>query len=220
VARSAAAILASETAVPDRFQRPERQHALDLARNMFIRGERLEMGELCAALGIGRTTLYRWVGDREQLLGEVLGQLVDDGWDLVIEQATGRGRERVLDATRRFMELTASFEPLRQFVDREPQLALRVLLSPNGVVQQRIREGSIRSVRRNWPESGEPRAELIDVTVQVATALEWAPIAIGEPPEIDRAITLIRSLIQTEVHARRYGEELRLQRARQDPAKR
>ncbi|WP_328886803.1 hypothetical protein [Streptomyces sp. NBC_00316] len=33
------------------------------------------------------------------------------------------------------------------------------------------------------------------IVVQLGTALEWTPVVIGEQPAIDRAIALIRSLL-------------------------
>src|SRR5215216_5723998 len=166
------------------FQRPNRGHALERARTLFLRGERVDMGTLSSALGIGRTTLYRWVGDRERLMGDVLAELIDRTWDRVIDEAEGKGDERAMDAGRRFMELTANFPPLRQFAEREPQLALRVLLAPDGVVADRIRAGFQRALEVNGVQV-DP--ELVDIAVQAGTALEWTPIAIGGEPEIERA---------------------------------
>ena len=57
------------------FRRPTRDDAIALARDRFLGGERVEMGALAAELGIGRTTLYRWVGEREDLIEEVLAGL-------------------------------------------------------------------------------------------------------------------------------------------------
>ena len=39
--------------------------ALREGRRWFLAGQRVDMSELAAALGISRATLYRWVGDRE-----------------------------------------------------------------------------------------------------------------------------------------------------------
>lgn len=176
-----------------RFQRPNRGHALEIARELFLHGERVDMNTLCATMGIGRSTLYRWVGDREQLLGTVLAELTDLAWDHVIEHAEGTGRERAMDAGRRYMELTATFSPMRRFAEREPQLALRVLLAPEGAVAARIRAGFERALRTYDPDNPvDP--EIIDIAVQAGTALEWAPILIGGEPEIERAGLLIRSL--------------------------
>jgi AcrR family transcriptional regulator len=185
-----------------RLERPTRQHALDFARMLFLRGERVDMNALSEALGIGRTTLYRWVGDRERLIGEVLAELTDTAWDYATSQAEGEGVERAMDSGRRFMEVTANFDPLRQFVDREPQLALRVLLTPDGLVAQRIRARFQRAYEENVPEGAEINPELIDIAVQAGTALEWAPTAIGGEPEIERASRLIRSLFGMEPNTR------------------
>src|SRR5262245_27507707 len=53
--------------------------ALRAARRRFLRGQRLDMNELARDLGIGRATLYRWVGGRDQLLGEALWSLAEQG---------------------------------------------------------------------------------------------------------------------------------------------
>jgi AcrR family transcriptional regulator len=196
VARSAAAA-PSDEALP-RFRRPTRRDAIELARTLFLRGERVDMNTVCSALGIGRTTLYRWVGDRERLIGEVLAELTDTAWDYVIEHAEGRGRGRAMHAGRSFMELTASFPPLRQFAEREPQLALRVLLAPDSLVAERIRAGFRRAFEQNLPPGTEINPELIDIAVQAGTALEWVPIAIGSEPEIERAGRLIRALFAAD----------------------
>lgn len=177
--------------------RPTRDDALATARELFLAGERVELNEICARLGIGRTTLHRWVRDRETLLGELLAALTDWGWDWVIEHAEGEtGVERAMHAGRRFMEVTAVFPPLRTFAEREPQLALRVLLRNDGLVQDRIRAGFRRAFATHAPQLGlDP--ELVDIAVQAGTALEWAPIAIGGEPELDRASMLILALFET-----------------------
>lgn len=181
-----------------RLERPTRDHAIAFARALFLRGERVDMNTLSAALGIGRTTLYRWVGDRETLIGEVLGELVDRAWEYVRQEAKGSGRERALDAGRRFMELTANYPPMRQFAEREPQLALRVLLDQDGLVAQRIRAGFEAALADNLPDANiDP--EVIQIAVQAGTALEWTPIAIGGEPEIERAGLLIRSLFDVHI---------------------
>jgi AcrR family transcriptional regulator len=183
----------SAVAPEPRFVRPTRDHAIELATEMFVNGERLDMQTLSARLGVGRTTLYRWVGDRERLIGEVLAGLTDLTWDECARQAKGKGRARALDAGRRFMEVTANYPPLRQFAEREPQLALRVLLTRDGLVAGRIRAGFHRALKDNGVDI-DP--ELVDIAVQAGTALEWAPIAIGGEPELDRAGILILGLLE------------------------
>jgi AcrR family transcriptional regulator len=178
-----------------RLERPSREHALRFARILFERGERVDMQALAAGLGVGRTTLYRWVGDREELIATVLGELTDEVWTVVAEQADGEGLDRAFDTIRRFMDTTSAWEPLRRFAQREPALALRILTSPRGLVQDRIRAGVRDALVRNLPPATAVAPEVIEVLVHVGAALEWTPIVIGEQPEIERALHLGRTVL-------------------------
>jgi hypothetical protein len=97
------------------------------------------------------------------------------------------------------MKITAEFPPLRQFAEREPHLALRVLLASDGVVAERLRAGFRAALDASLPADMHVDPELIDIAVQAGTALQWAPIAIGGEPEIDRASRLIRSLFESDL---------------------
>lgn len=177
-----------------RVQRPTREHAIALAQDRFVRGDRVDMVSLAEALDIGRTTLYRWVGDRDQLLGEVLARLTRYTARRVADEATGEGLERALDTIRRFMTVSSDFEPLAEFARREPDAALRILLAEHSPVTRALREFFRNTLDDNLPP---PPAddELVEVITQLGTAMEWSPIIIGEPPAIDRALRLMRSVV-------------------------
>jgi len=73
---------------------------------------------------------------------------------------------------------------------------------PRVVLEQQFGAIAIGVSQRALDESLAPgeepiNPELIDIAVQAGTALEWAPIAIGGEPEIERAGRLIRSLFDT-----------------------
>ena len=158
------------------------------------------MQTLAAAFGVGRTTLYRWVGDREQLIASVVAQLADENWVLAAERAEGTGIDRAVDTARRFMETSSTFPPLREFAQHEPGLALRILMSPDGLVGERIRAGFADALAAYVPNAAIT-PELLDTAVQIGTALESAPIIIGEEPAIERALHLARTLIETNISA-------------------
>ena len=187
---------AREDGIPQ-LVRPSRDVAIEVAGAFFRRGLRVDMGTVADKLGVGRTTLYRWVGGREQLVGEVLARLTDMAWELVEQRVTDQGVEHAVQSIEEFMTLTANWPPLREFAEREPQFALRVLLRAEGPVQAHIRGGIEASLRRHVPELEiEANHDLLDTIVQIGTALEWAPIAIGEEPAIERAVQLIRGLLE------------------------
>lgn len=176
------------------FRRPTREHAITLAKSHFLAGDRVEMNALAAELDVGRTTLYRWVGEREQLIGQVLGQLVDNWIGIVEPQAEGAGVARFLDIMRRFLDYAANSTPLTDFTEREPALALRVLLDRDGPVAERSRDAIRRLLKEADPALALP-PKIIEAIALVATTLVWAYIAAGQDPDIDGAMSLADTLI-------------------------
>jgi AcrR family transcriptional regulator len=108
-----------------------------LAREWFLGARRIELQKLAVELGISRATAYRWAGSAEQLVGDVLASLVDDTFRYICQQTQTRGRQRVLDVMRRGMRYAHNFKPLQEFLDRNPQLGLRIVASKHGPVQAR-----------------------------------------------------------------------------------
>ena len=174
-----------------------REDAIRLARRHYLAKERVDMQSLASELGIGRTTLYRWVGDRDTLISEMLSGMVVEVIRTAIREARGEDLDRVIDAIRRFMVTTAEFEPLRYLVQNEPELGLRVMLAPGSGVSRAITTElavEIESVRPDWP--ADEAEELADVLTQVGMAYEWGNIAVRSEPEIDRAIRAMESLVR------------------------
>lgn len=174
-----------------------REDAIRLARQHYLAGQRIDMQSLATELGIGRTTLYRWVGDRDRLISEMLSEMVIEVIRAAIVEAKGDGLDRTIDGMRRFMVTTAGFAPLRHLVQTEPELGLRVMLAPGSGVSQAITTeltAEIESTRPEW--AGEKASELADVLTQIGMAYEWVNIAVRSEPEIDRAIRAMETLIR------------------------
>ncbi len=196
-AGSGGARSAGSAPFPAPLRRPDPEVALEYATRIFVSGERLDMQTLAAALGVGRTTLYRWVGGREEVLGDVLASLSREVWAGCQAHATGEGVERALDTFRRFMDHTSQFPALRDFARREPALALKLLMQPDGPVAESLRDGVAAALRETLPDQHDRISdEIVDILVQVGTALEWAPVIIGDPPPLDRAMRLVRALLE------------------------
>jgi AcrR family transcriptional regulator len=103
----------------------------------FLRGRRIDVREIAAELGLGRTTIYRWFGSREGLIGEVLA---DAGEPLLNEaraEATGRGGLALLDTFDRLNRKLVDAPALLRFVEQERDAALRIL-TMDGVPQRRM----------------------------------------------------------------------------------
>jgi AcrR family transcriptional regulator len=178
------------------FRRPTPQDALDLARAAFLAEERVEIGVLAAQLSISRVTLYRWFGTRDKLIEQLLVRLAGVFAAAAEAEAEGDGDERILDFARRIMTATVNSQPLRGFVEREPQLALRLLIGERGGVHARVTQALSDVVAQTYSaERAKALQHNIEVVVRVATALQWGTLAIGEEPKTEEAVEILRVLL-------------------------
>jgi AcrR family transcriptional regulator len=187
--------MAAAKAVEPLFRRPTADDAIALAREQFLAGERIEMSTLAEQLAINRTTLYRWVGEREQLMGTLFSALIDDWLELVRTQGEYEGVDGFLDLIRRFLELGAEFEPLNLFTRREPALALRILTDRSGAVTVHA-DATIAHVLDEVAPELDPSEESIRAIGLVARTLVWANIATGQDPDIEGVVALARTLLE------------------------
>jgi AcrR family transcriptional regulator len=179
--------------------RPTPLDALALARGRWLAGERLDMGALARELGISRATLYSWVGSRERLIGEVIWSFAEEGLRQARDGAAGSGADYVVDVAERFARLNASFEPLRRFIEHDPELALRVLTSKNGPVQERM-IGVARELLTEQVSAGEltPALDvetLAYLIVRVNESFLYSDVITGSEPDVDKAVDVVRVLL-------------------------
>jgi hypothetical protein len=179
--------------------RPKPVDALRLARRRWLSGERLDMGALARELGISRATLYSWVGSRERLIGEVIWSFAEEGVRQALEGATGSGADYIVDVVGRFARLNASFEPLRRFIEQDSELALRVLTSKKGPVQERMIEVA-RDLLAEQVAAGNLELALdVDtlayLMIRVNESFLYSDVITGSEPDVDKALDVIRILL-------------------------
>ena len=183
---------ASERSAPHRG-RPaaaSREDVLAAAMQRFLRGRRIDIRAIAAELGLARPTIYRWLGSREDLIGEVLILAADPLLDEARANARGRGGRVLLDTFDRFNRSLADAPALRQFVEQEHDAALRIICSGAGRVQPHLVAriaGLIEDeVRRG---SYEPRVEpstLAYAIVRLAEAFLFNDAVAGMRGDVDR----------------------------------
>lgn len=179
------------------------RRAFDTAREQFIAGRRIDMGNLAASLGIDRTSLFRWVGNRDALLGEVL-------WSLAVptlvqaEHATSDldGGERIAGILTHFVRDLITADYFREFLRREPARALRLLTTKESPIQRRYVATAEWLVRRELGD--EPLAGAIDppglayLLVRMSESFTYADLISGDRPSADRARVAFRLLLRVD----------------------
>lgn len=169
------------------------------AARHFLAEERVDMRSLAVELGIGRTTLYRWFGDREQLLARVMWVLSEQTLEWLATQAPLDEKRNILVTVEAFMEVTSTFPPLLTFMNAEPAAALRTLLEPTSPLVRslamwaapRLAEAGFGVDRR-----GPSANELAEVLVSVTSTYCWARIIAGGEADVSGAMRAVRVLLR------------------------
>src|SRR3954467_9937558 len=115
-----------------------REDVLAAATHRYVRGRRIDVQAIAAELGLARTTIYRWFGSREQLIGEVVFRAAEPLIDAARGGAPGAGGAAPLDTFDRLNRSYADAPALRRFVERERDAALRIITSSAGNFHPRM----------------------------------------------------------------------------------
>src|SRR5438105_13541499 len=105
------------------------EDVLASAMRRYLHGRRIDVQAIAGELGLGRTTIYRWFGSRDDLIGEVLVRAGEPLLERARAGARGSGGLALLDTLDRFNRSLAEAPPLRQFVEHEHDTALRGITS-------------------------------------------------------------------------------------------
>jgi AcrR family transcriptional regulator len=199
------------TPLPRSSGRPanaSREDVLALAMHRYLRGERIDVQAIAAQLGLGRTTIYRWFGSRDGLIGQVLLDTAEPLFEEARAGASGTGAVALSETLDRFNRGVAGAPALRQLIENEHDAALRVITSSMGEVQPRIVELVTEAVRQ------EVRAGAYRPAIDPPT-LGYAIVRLGEAFLFSDAIAGIRGDVDRlrEVQAAMFGAECALESA-------
>jgi AcrR family transcriptional regulator len=170
---------------------PDAQRAFLRARQLFLAGERIDMGELAGELGVDRTSLFRWVGNRDDLLSEVLWSLAVPTLNHLDADIRSRGAVRLSEILTGFVDALITADYFQWFLRREPARALRLLTTKESEMQRRfvaIVEHLITSeTEAGFLDLPLPSHELASLLVRMAESFSYSDIITGEQPSTARA---------------------------------
>lgn len=181
--------------------RPDALAAFRLARATFVAGQRVEMQEVANELGVSRTTVFRWVGSRDQLLVEVI-------WSITVPaiaraaKAAGdkRGSARIADVMANFCAEVIQAKGFMGFVQREPERALRLLTTRAtdyqarlvGLLETLIEEEATRAALTTVL----PVHDLAYLSVRISEAFVYTDAIAGEMPDPEKVRSAVRALMR------------------------
>ena len=167
------------------------------AREIFLAGERLDMGKLAEDIGVSRATVYRWTGDREQLLADVLWAEAQSTLGWLGAQARGRGAERIHEIAAGYIDVIAFGPPIRAFLRHEGEHGVWLLTAPGGPFRPRLVQATIEIIQQE-AEQGYRPPETVELLADSMVSLGERfvhnggdPAANPSPDTAKRAIALL-----------------------------
>jgi AcrR family transcriptional regulator len=179
--------------------RPTPLDALDVARRRFLAGQRVDMSAVADELGVSRVTLYRWVGDRAALLGEVMASLAIRTLEKESARIRARGSNRIAHLAAHIVQSLMANPGMQALLAAEPQFALRLLTTSEGNVQQRIMDWWDRELTKEI-QAGHmagplPSRDLAYLIVRLCESFVYKEVIVGEAADPTQAAVLFHMVL-------------------------
>lgn len=172
-----------------------------LARGRWLKGKRISLCELAKELGVSRGKLYRWVGNKDLLLDEIIWSLTGPEFERITKETPGAGVDHIVEVHRRFMTAILSFKPLQQFVEQDPTYALRILTRDAIGSRDRLIKIAAdhiqREVDRGHLNLSAPTDKIAEVLIRTNESIIFSDIVSGRSPAIEQACAVSRALLTT-----------------------
>ena len=170
------------------------------AADAYASGRRLDMQSLARRLGVGRATLYRRAGNREDLLDEVIWWRARREVTLQLLMAGGQsGADRIAAVVGGVLRGIESDEPLRAFIQSDPDVALRILTGRHSVTAAGLTAALERLIdlerSRGSFDAELDTSALADAIMRISEGFVYADVLANRVPDSGRAVTVIRALL-------------------------
>lgn len=170
------------------------------AVDAYLAGRRVDMQSLARNLGVGRATLYRRVGNREQLIDQVIwwrARRMVATQLLATAQLTGVPRiAAVVAGALRAIERDV---PLRAFIESEPDAALRILTGSRSLAGHGVAAALANLIelerRRGFFDADLDAATLAYAIIRISEGFLYADVIGDRAPDVGQAITVIEALL-------------------------
>ncbi|MFC4944710.1 QsdR family transcriptional regulator [Pseudonocardia sp. GCM10023141] len=179
---------------------PTADDVVRAATRHYLAGTAIDMSSLAAELGLGRATLYRRVGNREQLISRVLAERTAHTFGEVDRRVGGAGLPRILAVLEQFMNAVIAARPLRTLTARDPLLFIGVVMAPGpveacatdlitGLLDEQVRAGAL-----TLRIASDVLAQAV---VRIADSYMYSHLLGGREPELHKALAVITLMLES-----------------------
>jgi hypothetical protein len=179
--------------------RPQ-DEAFRVARRTFVAGDRVELGDLASTLGVNRVTVHRWLGNRTQILTDIIWSLAEPTLEDCFREAKGAGGVRLANTMVEFVRRTYDNTGMRAFLERENETALRILTRRDHAFQPKliakVRELLLREQVSGLGEADLSLDDLAFLIVRVVESFVYVERIVGEEFDLARTDRALHFLLR------------------------
>ena len=170
------------------------------AMGAYVSGQRLDMRSLARQAGVGRATLYRRAGKRDELLDQVIWWRARR---LLAEQvratAALAGVARITAVISGVLHAVERDKPLHAFLESDPQAAMRILTGAQRAVHKGM-AGALENLinlerRRGAFDTSLETPMLAYAITRICEGVLYADVIADRAPDTGRAISVIETLL-------------------------
>ncbi|MFE6924412.1 QsdR family transcriptional regulator [Nocardia sp. NPDC057663] len=174
---------------PGRPAAASRDDVLRAAVEVFLSGNRLDVNAIAAQLGLGRTSIYRWFGSRDGLLGAAIARQLERMVAYAERTSDATGAEHLNEVLDHCIHWLVEDNSLRTYFDNESTGALRLITRSDGPVHQAavaVVEGLIERAEEQGYRPPIERATLAYALVRLWEAFLYNDAVAGFRGDVDR----------------------------------
>jgi AcrR family transcriptional regulator len=177
--------------------------AFRLARRRFVACERIDMQTLANELGVDRSTLFRWVGNRDQLIAAIIVSMVEPAILAGDRESELFGGKRIAIAAYHYAQEILRSEFFQTYLQRESDRAIRLLTSRASPVQAEVVRVFERMVEQERDRGNLQHAlsshQLAYLIARIIESFIYADIITGDTPDADKIKMSVAALLQVSV---------------------
>ncbi|WP_290577109.1 QsdR family transcriptional regulator [Ketobacter sp.] len=176
--------------------------AFNLAKKHWLLTQKLNVGELAEELGVSRATLFRWIGNKDLLMGEIMWSLYKPTVLNARKVCSGEGVEYVVNVFREVNTQILNSQPMRTWLHSDGQYAVSILSSKSSHFHSRMVELNSELLKQETAKGLIHPAMTIDslsyFMCRIGNSCIFSEMILGQEPDLNQleeACTAVRILL-------------------------
>ena len=164
--------------------------AFQLAKKHWLNAQKLNLGELAEELGVSRATLFRWIGNKDLLMGEIMWSIYKPTVYDARRDCAGEGVEYVVNVFRQVNTAIINMTAMRNWLHADSQYAISILSSKSCAFHSRMVELNTELLKQETDKGLMHPSMNIDslsyFMCRIGESCIFSEMILGQEPDLDQ----------------------------------